>query len=184
MVLTGLTQPADTQVMQIRGKPITGVQLLFDGHQQGRVCPHYPAALAADEVEMRTVLVRRVHDPAVPQVRAADKAHIHQQIESAVNGGEVQRFTAHMDCGEDFLSGHVMIAMRDRIHDHLPLRGDPVTALAKFIKESVTMGHCEHPLLQLFATDYTKNCPIYISPTDNKKGQDICLPSKKIQKLK
>jgi hypothetical protein len=138
--------------MQISGEPITGVQLLFNGRQQGNVCTHYPPALTAHEVEMWTVLVRRVHDPTVPQVGAVDEAHIHQQIESAVYGGEVQRLTVHMDCGEDFLSGHVMIAMSDRIHDHLSLRRNPVTALAKFIKERGTMGHCEHPLLQLFAT--------------------------------
>jgi hypothetical protein len=173
------TQPVDTQVMQIRAEPITGEQLLFDGHQQGRVCPHFPAALAADEVEMRTMLVRCVHDPAVPQVGTADKAHIHQQIERAVNGGEVQRFTAHLDYGEDFLSGHVMIAVSNRIYDHLPLRGNPAAALAKFIEKGLAMSHCENPLLHLFAIRlYQKLSELPTPLIKNEKGQDICLPSK------
>ncbi len=107
--------------------------MLFDGCQQGRICTHDPAALAADEVEMRTMLVRRIHDPAVPQVDAADEANINQQVEGPVNGGEVECFAAHMDNGKNFLGSHVTIAVSDCVHDHLSLRGNPVAALAEFI---------------------------------------------------
>jgi hypothetical protein len=123
------------------------------------------------------MLVRRVHDPTVPQVCAADEANIHQQVEGAVNGGEVERLAAHMDHGKDFLGSHVTIAVSDCIHDHLSLRGNPVAALAEFIKKSVTMGHCEHPLLQLFATRLYQKLSELQTPCRQQKGQVICLPS-------
>jgi len=97
------------------------------------------------------MLIGHVHDPAVTQVGTADDAHIHQQVEGAVNGGEVESLAAGLDYGENFLGVHVMITVGDRLHDHLPLRSNPAAALAKFIEKGLAMGHCEHPLLRLFA---------------------------------
>ena len=71
-------------------------------------------------------------------------------------------------------------ANRDLGERQVPLMG----VLAEFIKKGVTMGHCEHPLLQLFATRlYQKLSELQI-PCRQQKGQVICLPSKNPQKQK
>ena len=80
------------------------------------------------------MLIRRVHGPPVAQVGAADETYIHKQVESAVHCGEVKRLAAHLDGGVDFFSGHVLLTVGNRVHDHLSLRGDPAAVLAKFVE--------------------------------------------------
>jgi hypothetical protein len=74
--------------------------------------------------------IRGVHDPAFTKVSAADKPHIHQQLQGTVNGGKVERLAASMDRGEDFFGAHMMITVSNRFHDHLPLGRNPAAMLA------------------------------------------------------
>jgi hypothetical protein len=130
---------------------------------------------------MGTMQIGYIQDAPIPRVSAANQTLVYQQIECTVNRSKIDGLAAGMNGGINCLGGHVSFAVSDSLYDHLALRSYPAAALAEFIEQSMTMGHCEHPLLQLFATRLYQILSIFI-PRRTKKGRSSTCPFKTTRK--
>src|SRR3990172_13185654 len=121
---------------------------------------------------MRPMLRSRIHGVAVPEIEAAGKAGLDQQVEGAVNGSQVDRPRALAHLGEDLFGGDVTGAISQSFDDHFTLRRDPVAALAQGLDVDMAVRHCEGSLLRILAIRLYQ----ILSDLGNKKERPIAAP--------
>jgi hypothetical protein len=85
------------------------------------------AATAADKVDVLRIRRQVIPVRSVPEMGVRDEADLLEQLEGAVNGGEIDSDCRLLDLGVD-LFGSSVLQSCDSLKDELALRGNPVTA--------------------------------------------------------
>jgi len=128
--------------------------LLFERICHGMVGSHHFPAMAADKVEVRTVLRSCVYSLSLSKVGADEQALFHQHFQGAVHGGDIDGLGASTDQLQDILCGEMSGGVSDGFDDDLPLGGDAVAALAQFFKAGMIVGHSALLVAKICNSEY------------------------------
>jgi hypothetical protein len=104
------------------------------------------SALLADEVVMSPLTGQFVTDAPAAQVNLIDDVQLFQQLQRAVDCGDVDAGVAGPHPGIDVLSADVALAFVDGLQHHLPLRCQAVALLTQVLDQLEMAGHLR-PLL-------------------------------------
>ena len=141
IILTGGAQSGNREVLQVGCKMVLRLDLLHQRPNSLWGHTDQPAALAANQVDVGSVLVGYIKRLPVPQAGAADQAFRHQRFQGAVDGSDIYRAGAVLDLRVDHLHSHMVAGGDKRLDDHFALGGDAVAALAQLVEEGWAVGH-------------------------------------------
>lgn len=108
-------------MLQISGEAVIRLQLPIERRQQFWIGIQDLITLPADQVDVGAMLVGGVDHPPFPKVDAGCETLLDQEIQGAVDGGDVHRMGSFLDDGEYFISVDVIALVGDGFYDHLAL---------------------------------------------------------------
>jgi len=111
-------------MLQIGSKLIPGAELFIQTEEQVLVSVDHLPTMPAYQMDVGTMLVGSVDYPALSKIDTTGKSLRHQQVEGAVNCGDIRRGCFALDVGKNFLSVNMISAVNDRLDDNLALMGD------------------------------------------------------------
>ena len=98
------------------------------------------AAVSADDVMVALVVSHLVLVGPTPEVYLDEQTLLFQQLDGAVDGGDVYERVGLLDLFVDILSSHVPRAGSDGGKDHHPLGREPVSSASEGIEKIVCFG--------------------------------------------
>jgi len=142
-LVLALNAPApDAEVAQVGYKAVVAQKRLLETFQRRFIKVDNSAAFAADEVVVMALVCRVVSDPPASQVCLGDHAQLFQEVEGAVDGGDVHVGVLLDYPGVYLLGADVVGAVFNCGHDHEALGSHaqaPVTELGGHLVAGVVL---------------------------------------------
>jgi len=105
------TTPHDGQMLQVSDKAVLTEQSIFKGSQQRFIKVNYGTTFPADKVMMMSLFHGVIPDPASPEVSLSDQAKLLQQVESTIDGGDINIGVFFYNLNINFFSANVIITV-------------------------------------------------------------------------
>jgi len=121
--------PEDGEMAYVGPEPVLLEQGVPQGQERGFRGLYGGAALLTDQVVVVTLFGGVIAKSTAPQVGLGYQAHFLQQLQVAIDGGNIHLGIYGADMGMYILSAYVVIALLEGGQDELALWGHPVALL-------------------------------------------------------